>query len=143
MLFGKKKRHLARLLVVEDEPLVAFENEHFLSDEGYEVMATVDSVAHAVRVIASRTPLDLVLADIHLADGSGIDVARAAADRGIPVLFVTGQSPGEAAAFAAGCLSKPYHQRDLLLAIEAIEAVVRGETPRRLPPQFRLFDKAA
>ncbi len=143
MLFGKKKRHLARLLVVEDEPLIAFDTEHYLGDEGFEVVATVDSVAHAVRVIATEDVLHLVLVDVNLADGSGLDVAREAMARDIPVLFVTGHFPGEAEALASGFLAKPYQQRDLLLAIEAIEAMVLGEKPRRLPPRFSLFDRAA
>jgi hypothetical protein len=44
---------------------------------------------------------------------------------------------------AAGCLSKPYAQRDLLGAITAIEDGMQGKPPRRLPPGFRLFVQAA
>jgi CheY-like chemotaxis protein len=142
MVFGRKKRRIEKLLVVEDEPLVAFDNEHFLGDAGYEVVATVDRVSDAVAEIASGRSLDLVLVDVGLADGSGLDVARAAFARAIPALFVSGQCPAEAQAFAAGCLSKPYAQRDLLLAIQAIEAVQEGVVPRRLPPGLRLFEQA-
>ena len=35
-MFGRKKRQIERLLLVEDEPLVAFDNEHALSDAGFE-----------------------------------------------------------------------------------------------------------
>ncbi|MBN8889689.1 MAG: thiamine pyrophosphate-dependent dehydrogenase E1 component subunit alpha, partial [Rhodospirillales bacterium] len=45
-------------------------------------------VAEALRVIAADAGLDLVLADVSLADGSGVEVARAAQGRGLPVLFV-------------------------------------------------------
>ncbi|MBL7471065.1 response regulator transcription factor, partial [Escherichia coli] len=77
-------------------------------------------------------------------DGSGVEVARAAQGRGLPVLFVTGSFPEEARALAAGCLAKPYPQRDLLAAIEAIEAVLEGaRVPRRLPGSFSLFLSAA
>ncbi|WP_163455048.1 response regulator, partial [Escherichia coli] len=69
---------------------------------------TVDTVAEALRVIALDAALDLVLADVSLADGSGVEVARAAQGRGLPVLFVTGSFPEEARALAAGCLAKPY-----------------------------------
>ena len=44
MIFGRKRRVITRLLVVEDEPLVAFDTEHLLTEEGYEVVATVDRV---------------------------------------------------------------------------------------------------
>lgn len=139
MLFGKKTPSLARLLVVEDEPLVAFDTEHLLSEHGYEVVATVDRVADAVAVIANGEAIDLVLVDVSLADGSGVDVARTAREHGIPVMFVTGACPAEAEALAVGCLAKPYPQRTLLAAIDAVEAKVAGKPKRRLPEGFRLF----
>lgn len=140
MLFGRKKRRIEHLLVVEDEPLVAFDTEHFLRESGFTIVATVDSVADATQIVDSHEVLDMVLADINLADGSGVEVARAAFARGIPVLFVTGACPADARALAAGCLAKPYAQRDLIVAIDAIEAVLEGgKAPRRLPGSFRLF----
>ena len=102
MLFGRKKRRISRLLLVEDEPLVAFDAEHLLSEEDYHIVATVDRVAQAVRIIGEESEIDLVLVDVELTDGSGIDVARAAAARGIPVLFVTGNCPGDVEALAFG-----------------------------------------
>jgi len=143
MLFAKKKRLIERVLLVEDEPLVAFDTEHFLGSEGFEVVATIDSVADALEVIAGDAVIDLVLVDVNLADGSGVEVARAAHARGVQVLFVTGNCPGEARKLAAGCLAKPYPQRDLLAAIQGIEAVIRGRKPGRLPGSFSLFLDAA
>ncbi len=143
MLFGRKKRRIGRVLVVEDEPLVAFDTEHFLQDEGFHIVATVDSVADALAVLARGESIELVIADINLADGTGIRVAEEAKRLAVPVLFVTGNCPGEAEKLAAGCLAKPYQKRDLLLAIEAIEAVLEGEEPRRLPAHFSLFPRAA
>ncbi len=142
MIFGRKKRRIERLLIVEDEPLVAFDTEHFLGEAGFEIVATLDSVAGALEVIAREEDLDLILVDVSLSDGSGTDVARAAHARGIQVLFVTGNCPGDARALAAGCLSKPYPQRDLLAAIDAIEAVIEGRKPKRLPGSFSLFQAA-
>lgn len=143
MLFGRKKRHITRILVIEDEPLVAFDTEHFLTAEGFEIVATLDSVADSLAALEADSDIHLVLVDVNLADGSGVDVARAANDRGVQVLFVTGQCPGEAREVAAGCLAKPYPQRDLLLAIEAIEAVLVGNAPKKLPAGFNLFRNAA
>jgi len=141
MIFGRRKRSITRLLLVEDEPLVAFDNEHVLTDAAYEIVATVDRVADAVDVIASGAPIDLVLVDVSLADGSGIAVARAAGERGVPVLFVTGNCPVEAPEVASGCLSKPYAPRDLLSAIQAVEAQIDGKPPKRLPAGLRLFER--
>lgn len=139
VLFGRKKRQIVRLLVVEDEPLVAFDTEHFLSDADYTIVATLDRVADAVAVIESGEKIDLVLVDVNLSDGSGIDVAQAARGHAIPVMFVTGSCPVEATEIAVGCLSKPYFPRDLLGAIDAIEATMAGKTVKRLPSGFSLF----
>ena len=139
MLFGKKDRRITRILVVEDEPLVAFATEHFLEGEGFEIVATLDTVADARTAIDGQEAIHLVLVDVNLSDGSGVDVARAARDRGIPVVFVTGSFPDDARPLAAGCLAKPYVQRDLLSAIQAIERVLDGKSPRRLPGSFSLF----
>lgn len=143
MLFGRRKRQIVRLLVVEDEPLIAFDTEHLLTDASYEIVGTVDRVADAVAVLRSGTGVDLVLVDVNLADGSGVDVARAAREAQVPVLFVTGNCPADAMALAAGCLAKPYEQRDLIGAIEAIEAKMVGRKQKRLPPGFRLFEMPA
>jgi len=142
MFFGRKKRGIEKLLLVEDEPLVAFDNEHALTDAGFTIVATVDRVAAAVEAIASGRSIDLVLVDVELADGNGLDVARAAFARAIPALFVTGNCPPEAETFAAGCLDKPYLPRDLLDAIQAIEERRAGKDPRRLPTGLRLFEQA-
>ena len=142
MLFGKKKRRITRLLLVEDEPLIAFDNEHLLSEAGYEIVKTVDRVASAIAVIESEQAIDLVLLDVALADGSGVDVARSAHARGMAVLFVTGNCPGEASQVADGCLAKPYMPRDLIGAIAAIDARLDGKAPKKLPSGFKLFEKA-
>ena len=141
MLFGKRERAINRILIVEDEPLVAFDNEHLLTDAGYEVVATVDTVEDALRVIEETEELDLVLADIGLSgEGSGIGVAEAAHARGIPVLFVTGTCPGQATKhLALGCLSKPYTDKVLKNALEAIDSMLRGDKVKKVPDQLTIF----
>ena len=139
MFFGRGKRVISKILIVEDEPIVAFDNEHLLRHAGYQVVDTVESYAHAEIVIRSAE-IDLVLADVRLhGPRSGVDVAQLAHDRGISVLFVTGQCPVEARELAVGCLRKPYAQRELLSAIEAINAIVTGSIPPRLPQTLMLF----
>jgi two-component system, response regulator PdtaR len=142
MLFGKRERRIRRILIVEDEPLVAFDNEHMLADAGYEVVATVDSFAAAAQAIESEA-IDLVLTDISLAgDGDGFDVARAAAAKGVAVLFVTGHSGEEARSLALGCLSKPYSERVLLGALAALDGHIQGKKLKRLPQQLTLYAQA-
>jgi DNA-binding response OmpR family regulator len=142
MLFGKRERAIRRILVVEDEPLVAFDNEHLLREAGYEVVATVDNLADAAKVIAEQR-LDLVMSDITLSgEGDGTDVARAAAARGVPVLFVSADCPDEARSLAIGCLAKPYSEKVLKAALEALDARLSGRTPKKLPAGLSLYDPA-
>ena len=128
------------VLVVEDEPLVAFDNEHILEQASYRVAATVDDYDHAVSVMEEEA-IDLVIADIRLhGDKTGIDVARHAHGRGVPVLFVSGACPVDAPEMALGCLAKPYLPRELVAAIEVVEAMLLGKEPPRFPTGLHLFD---
>jgi len=140
MLFGKRERLIRRILIVEDEPLVAFDNEHTLRDAGYEVVATVDSYADAAGVIEAEQ-LDLVITDIGLSgDGDGADVARAAGIKGVPTLFVTAKSLDGEKALALGCLTKPYSGGALEDALAAIDRHLQGRTPKRLPRGLELYE---
>lgn len=139
MLFGRTKGKIARLLIVEDEPLIAFDNEHFLETLGYVVVATIDNAPAAQKLITGGA-IDLILADVHLNDSDGRDVALAARAVGIPLLFVTATCPVDAPKIAIGCLAKPYSQKALRLAIEAVEGFLgEGEMPKRLPKGLTLY----
>ena len=65
MLFGKRKRVVKRILIVEDEPLTAFDNEIMLGDAGYEVVATLDDFDEAIALL-DREQVDLILSDVRL-----------------------------------------------------------------------------
>src|SRR5690606_32360292 len=54
MLFASRPSCIKRLLIIEDDPLVAFDNERTLKHGGYDVVATVDSGEAAVAVLASE-----------------------------------------------------------------------------------------
>ncbi len=139
MLFGKRERTIRRIIIVEDEPLVAFDSEHFLNEAGYEVVATVDTLADAVRVIEVEQ-LDLVLSDITLrGEGDGTDVARAAAAKGVAVLFVTGDCPPEAQSLGLGWLAKPYSDKTLKAALDTLDALRSGRKKAKLPAGLSLF----
>ncbi|HEX8668497.1 MAG TPA: response regulator [Allosphingosinicella sp.] len=142
MLFGKRERAIRRILIVEDEPLVAFDNEHLLREDGYEVVATVDTLAEAVRVLGEE-PVDLVLSDIQLnGEGDGMDVARAAAAKSVPVLFVTANCPVEARSLGVGCLAKPYTGRVLRNALDALDRRLSGKPVKRMPAGLSLYEQA-
>ena len=65
MLFGKRKQVVKRILIVEDEPLTAFDNENMLGDAGYEIVATVDDLDEALEVL-EREEVHLILSDVRL-----------------------------------------------------------------------------
>lgn len=142
MLFSRRKRHVTRILIVEDEPLVAFDNELSLRAHGYQVVATVDRCADAIAAMDAE-PLDLVLTDVALTGvRSGLDVARYAAGKGLPVLFVSGRCPAPGDAPALGCLQKPYNDRTLKLALEAVDRRLAGDKPGKMPPGLQFYDGA-
>jgi len=142
MLFGKRERAIRRILIVEDEPLVAFDNEHLLRECGYDVVATVDTLAEAVRVLGDEE-VDLVLTDIQLnGDGDGMDVARAAGARQVPVLFVTANCPIEARSLGLGCLAKPYTDKVMKGALDALDRKLSGKKVGRLPAGLSLYEEA-
>lgn len=134
MLFGKHNRIVKRILIVEDEPLTAFDTEQMLLSAGYEVVGTVDRVAEAEPLIESAADVDLILSDVRLTgERSGVDLARIAKDRGVPLLFVTGSVPEGADNLAIGVLLKPYSSRLLRAALESVDRTLAGQPPR--PPR--------
>ena len=123
MLFGKRERVVNKILIVEDEPLTAFDNETMVADAGYEVVATLD-----------KEKVDLILCDVRLSgERTGMDLARIAKDRGIPVIFSTGLAPDNASDLVLGCLMKPYNERTLKAALRAVDRLLAGERPK--PPK--------
>jgi DNA-binding response OmpR family regulator len=128
MLFGKRKRIVKRILIVEDEPLTAFDNETMLTDLGYEVVGTVDDFDRAVALLDPQN-VDLVLTDLRLTGSrTGLDLARAARNKGVPVLLSTGYNiPDEARALVLGWLQKPYSERQLRNALDAVDRMLAGE----------------
>ena len=138
MLFGKRNQIVKRILVVEDEPLTAFDNEVMLTDAGYEIVATLDGFDEALELI-DREQIDLILSDIRLrSHATGIDLAKVAMERGIPTLFATGHAIPDVATVAVGCLKKPFSQRQLKAAIESVDRHLSGETVKA-PKGLQLF----
>lgn len=155
MLFGTRERHVKRILIVEDEPLVAFDNEMMVTAAGYTVVATVDRVGEALAVIAreqaAEAPaaedeakeergVDLILTDVSLTgERTGFDLAIEARALGIPVLFATASPPEGADGMALGVLLKPYNERRLKAALKAIEQMLAGKTKVRVPEGVILY----
>lgn len=79
-----------KVLIIEDEPLIAMQLEDLVTGLGHEICGTAATLTQAQDVIARTTP-GLVLADIQLADGSSgldaVDDILELAD--VPVIFIT------------------------------------------------------
>lgn len=80
----------ARVLIIEDEPLIALDIENLVSDIGHTVVGVAATHADAVAQAKATVPA-LILADIQLADGSsGIDAVNdILRDISVPVIFIT------------------------------------------------------
>tara|TARA_R110002051_G_scaffold21152_5_gene56502 strand:- start:266 stop:673 length:408 start_codon:yes stop_codon:yes gene_type:complete len=132
----------ARILIIEDEALVAMELRFVLEDLGHEVVGTAVDSDSALR-LARAHDVDLALVDIHLSDGpTGMTLGRALAQTlGITVLFVTA-NPGmvrEGVAGAIGVLSKPVDERAVQSAVAYALGRRAGRPSEVRPPDLRLF----
>ena len=130
-----------RILIVEDEAVLALTLEVSLREAGHVVIGPAMTETRAIALVEMETP-DLALVDIRLQGGdSGTAVARRLRRRGIPSLFLSGQID-EARAHrdnAIGCLGKPYSPAHVLASIEVAKAVIAGEDPPALPPGLELY----
>jgi CheY-like chemotaxis protein len=81
---------VSRVLIIEDEPIIALDLENLVTELGHEVVATAATRDDAVKQARLKKP-GLVLADINLGEGgSGIDaVNEILASFDIPVIFIT------------------------------------------------------
>jgi CheY-like chemotaxis protein len=129
----KAYRRLAgkRLLVVEDEMLVALALSAGLQDAGAEVLASTGSASEALDIIESQ-PLDGALLDANLKGRPVDDIAAALTRRNVPFVFVTGygRESLQRAFATAPLLAKPFSQAQLLEA--ATQLVERGGKVVRL-----------
>ena len=117
-----------RILIVEDEILIALELESLLQDAGHEVVGMAASSQDAV-ALGQRLGPDLAFVDIHLTDGpTGIDVARRLGDQGVAVLFMTANAKRIPDGFteAHGVIAKPYTERGVRQALDYVLASREG-----------------
>ena len=112
-----------RILIVEDEALVAMDIEEMLRAAGFQVVGIVDTQAAAVTE-AGRLAPDLILMDITLREGNGIEAARALGAR-VPIVFVSANADQSTLAAAhatrpAGFIRKPFGPDELVATVGAV-----------------------
>ena len=97
-----------RVLLVEDESLIALHAEELLTQLGCEVIATASSVAQALQE-ATGAKLDLALLDINLRGEKVYAVATALEGRGVPLVFMSGDRAADPPWVNYPTIHKPFH----------------------------------
>jgi DNA-binding LytR/AlgR family response regulator len=117
-----------RILIVEDEFLLAMELEALLEQHSCMVLGPVSSVRHALALIDGEQP-ELALLDVNLKGERATPVAAALQARGVPFVLITGYSGpqlSEPELRAAPRIDKPVNCRALKRAV----ATALTDTPR-------------
>lgn len=112
-----------RILIVEDESLIAWDLEQIVRDLGHDPLGPVSTAERAKAIGATA---DLALVDVNLADGrTGPWVAEHLnATYGIPVVFVTGNPEHVKNNFnAIGILNKPFATETVADVIASVQKV--------------------
>ncbi|MCB4824971.1 response regulator [Roseicella aerolata] len=131
-----------RILVVEDEALIALMLTESLERAGHEVMGPAATLDEAL-ALCEPAPPELALLDVDLQDGSnGVDVARALFERwGVLSIFASGQlmEARRVRDIALGYIRKPYEAETVLRSVEMAREMLDGHQPREVPAGFELF----
>lgn len=120
----------SRLLLVDDNRTLRAVTALALRRAGYEVIEA-EAIEEARGILADSPPFDLLVLDIRLADGTGVDLFRAAggSDASPPTLFVSGYSGEDLSDLEPSprwqFLAKPFSRQGLLTAIDDLLAGAR------------------
>ena len=118
----------AKILLVEDDAIIASGLLYALEQEGYE--ATRCATVAEVKAAAQNGRFDLAILDMQLPDGSGFDAREALKNSGAAVIFLTvvDDEGNIVRAFESGAedyITKPFRLREALARIK--RALNRGE----------------
>lgn len=132
----------ARILIVEDEILVASELEGILEDLGHEPIGIVPDLQTAEDYFDEH--IDLALVDLNLRDGlTGPEIGARLGEKGVTVLFVTANPllVGEGVAGVIGVITKPTDEATVRTAVDYALGVREGR-PVAPPAALKLFGEA-
>ena len=111
----QKANRSAVILFVDDDPLIAMSTTEMLEDLGHHVIGA-SSGLHALDIIKSEQPIDLMVTDHVMPGMTGIELAAASRELrpSLPILLATGYAElPEGAQLDLPRLAKPYHQDQL------------------------------
>ena len=112
---AQKVKRSAVILFVDDDPLIALSTTEMLEDLGHRVIGA-SSGRHALDILKSEQPLDLMMTDHVMPGMTGLELAAASREvrPALPVLLATGYAElPEGAQLDLPRLAKPYHQDQL------------------------------
>ena len=112
---------LKRILIVEDETLVAMNIEDTLADEGCEVVGPASRLDVAIR-LAREERIDAAVLDVTIRGGQVFPVAEILMDRGIPFVLASGYGDWALPERLKGQsrLTKPFSSEELLRSMRAL-----------------------
>lgn len=110
-----------RVLVVEDEALIAIELDSILTEAGFSVAGPVASVKDALEIVARET-IDAGVLDVNLGRETSEPIALELTRRGIPFVAVSGYANDQRPAIFSGArfVSKPFRARDLIAVVRSL-----------------------
>lgn len=110
-----------RVLIVEDETLVAMLVEDLLDELGCQVAATFARVSQAQDYLSRSSEFDAAILDVNIAGEDAYSIAEALDARGVPFVFVTGYGPAGVREEwrERGVVQKPIQQSELAQVLEA------------------------
>ena len=111
----RKIKRSAVILFVDDDPLIAMSTTEMLEDLGHRVIGA-NSGRHALDILKSEQPIDLMVTDHMMPGMTGLELAAASREvrPSLPVLLATGYAElPEGAQLDLPRLAKPYHQDQL------------------------------
>lgn len=117
-----------RVLVVEDEAMVAMLLEDMLADLGHTVVATAGRMDRAMK-LAMELSIDLAIVDVNLNGVHTYPLASILASRHVPFVFATGYGAGglEEEWKDTTVLQKPFQESDLADAISMVRQRVAAD----------------
>ena len=134
---------MAKVLIVEDEMLVALHLEGIVSDLGFEPVGIASDAAQALELHDAKP--DIALVDLNLRDGpTGPEIGRRLALNGVSVVFVTANPGmlGRGVRGTLGVMSKPCDDESVSDALNYALAHRNGVAAAP-PPDMRTFALSA
>jgi len=129
-----------KIVIVEDEPLALLRIKSIVKENrnDWEVVGTAQSIKELVAIFESKLTFDLMICDIHLADGLSFKAFKGR-DIDFPIIFITAFDQYALQSFDHNCIDyvlKPIQEERLLKAFDKLESLSLSNAPTNLNTDF-------